>query len=696
MVLMLPEMAAGRGAVSARMDSASDSLPHREQAAFELPQARAGPGTTNLPAPQARTPHAPSPAATTSPRDSPLLLHPSARLSMGTANHIHDLWRAGVLSPGRSHKHSSGQGAGSSSGRGAGSRSGLALEGKGVIIALHAEIVQLRANVTSRDETIASLRESNKSLQRDAAFYRKQFGDAVKRQETERTTREVARVLSSSTDSVMGLSGGSSELRFPTELVVGAKGTVQDMWKHVLHSTLKLEHSRRVEELRTLKQDIKRHEAAFEAQMATMRAELAHLDEQMAAAALAGSPRGAPQGHVRTIWEACVHGAGDPRPWEAPSQTGGGDASSGGWDAPPEWTFADWLESLDLHATLAEVFETLLKTDSGLGLPPDSLQTSEGRRAFLYQLARTGSEKTILNILQFPPVPATAPVEPEGLHRSQRGPTATSSAADHAAAARSLMAPAVDMLAHEIWTGARQFKEQCDMLAQGLVNASKLEAEQATHESMHAFDELDAVDFDDVSTWPQTEARMLTYGPPRLFFATLRQAVGSPATDGLAAMTREHTARRDSDVQFTAPNYDITTTSKLEWYLVAEPERALIELGIEDWPNGGGHTPLDLGFRLVNKPTDPFFAKRIAEVNERLEGAGDPEALTLEHFCALRMYTGPMCTLPGLAHALRPRLFPSRYCPALRFLHRVLRTQWLTRTCAMRDNLRVTCAGLQT
>ena len=58
---------------------------------------------------------------------------------------------------------------------------------------------------------------------------------------------------------------------------------------------------------------------------------------------------------------------------------------------------------------------------------------------------------------------------------------------------------------------------------------------------------------------------------------------------------------------------------------------------------GGGHTPVELGFRHVNGPMSEFFQDRIKVVNDKLRKAGDSEELSLEHFCALRMYTGPIC-----------------------------------------------------
>ena len=48
----------------------------------------------------------------------------------------------------------------------------------------------------------------------------------------------------------------------------------------------------------------------------------------------------------------------------------------------------------------------------------------------------------------------------------------------------------------------------------------------------------------------------------------------------------------------------------------------------------------DLGFRFVAAPDSPYFKPRIEEMNRKL-AALSAEGLTLEGFCALRMYTGP-------------------------------------------------------
>ena len=261
-----------------------------------------------------------------------------------------------------------------------------------------------------------------------------------------------------------------------------------------------------------------------------------------------------------------------------------------------EWTFDNWLESLSLQHILAEPFEMMLEDQR----TPGGLRSSAGRRAFICALATYGCKDLISAMLR--------------------------------------SAPLLASLSTIVWDAVVDFKAQCDLLAEG---ARRARDEQDRIEAMLADDSVE-VDCDDPSTWGKMQPRLLTFGQPSLFFSTLSDAVGRCAADGLIGMTREHTVRPDSDLKFCAPNYNIQTTSKLEWYIVAEPEKALVELGLDEWPAGGGHTPIELGFRHVNAPTSPFFTSRIKDVNERLAAAGDSEKISLEHFCALRMYTGPM------------------------------------------------------
>jgi len=54
--------------------------------------------------------------------------------------------------------------------------------------------------------------------------------------------------------------------------------------------------------------------------------------------------------------------------------------------------------------------------------------------------------------------------------------------------------------------------------------------------------------------------------------------------------------------------------------------------------------PIALGFRAVHTASGPYFKPRIDEINERLAAIDHPRKLSLEHFYAVRMYTGPCVT----------------------------------------------------
>ena len=92
-------------------------------------------------------------------------------------------------------------------------------------------------------------------------------------------------------------------------------------------------------------------------------------------------------------------------------------------------------------------------------------------------------------------------------------------------------------------------------------------------------------------------------------------------------------------------------------------------LGIKDWIAGGGHTPTDLGFRLVHdddgvrSPEHPEYVKKMADLNQKLAAVGEREGISIAHFCALRMYTG-YASEPSLLQCITPSLPP----PPLRYV----------------------------
>ena len=66
---------------------------------------------------------------------------------------------------------------------------------------------------------------------------------------------------------------------------------------------------------------------------------------------------------------------------------------------------------------------------------------------------------------------------------------------------------------------------------------------------------------------------MLEYGSLSVFFGGLEGLVGSPNPMVMEAMAGEHSARSDSERDFTTSNYDLRTTSAVEWAFVATPDK---------------------------------------------------------------------------------------------------------------------------
>jgi len=135
---------------------------------------------------------------------------------------------------------------------------------------------------------------------------------------------------------------------------------------------------------------------------------------------------------------------------------------------------------------------------------------------------------------------------------------------------------------------------------------------------------------------------------------TIRQArIGAPDPKILESMEREHTREADSADEFTSHNYMTTTTPRLEWCFVAEPERE------EPWPVEG-RLASDDGTRRKPLPVKgddgDSLSKRLVKVNDQLESLGETLIL-IEEVIGGRLYTGPLFvkyndTLRGFGAAL--------------------------------------------
>ena len=112
--------------------------------------------------------------------------------------------------------------------------------------------------------------------------------------------------------------------------------------------------------------------------------------------------------------------------------------------------------------------------------------------------------------------------------------------------------------------------------------------------------------------------------------------LGCPETDALILHVVAQANAIDSNLIFEPPNYLINTTSKIEWWAVANPVEGLRVLGLDEYPKEqrqGSPT------RKLYHPKD--FMPIRNEVNGKLQEVGEP-SLQLSGFLALRAYTGPL------------------------------------------------------
>ena len=109
----------------------------------------------------------------------------------------------------------------------------------------------------------------------------------------------------------------------------------------------------------------------------------------------------------------------------------------------------------------------------------------------------------------------------------------------------------------------------------------------------------------------------LVYGDVRSFFDGLEARIGAPDPKIYQAMEREHTKELDSCESFTASNYQIRTTPKIEWWFVTEPTRQV------EWPtevrSAHPRKPLPL-----QGDDGESMTKRLEVVNDTLDELGTP------------------------------------------------------------------------
>ena len=137
------------------------------------------------------------------------------------------------------------------------------------------------------------------------------------------------------------------------------------------------------------------------------------------------------------------------------------------------------------------------------------------------------------------------------------------------------------------------------------------------------------------------------------FYRGPEALIGVPNPRIALGMNAEHCQRSNADVYFTADNYNVTTSPRIEWEFVNRPKKGF------EYP----HTPKD---RSKWKGGNAWLGNCGREPQDIRELQNKPEArraaLRREEVIALRLYTGPMFVLYNAAL----RSFPEKHVEALR------------------------------
>jgi len=139
----------------------------------------------------------------------------------------------------------------------------------------------------------------------------------------------------------------------------------------------------------------------------------------------------------------------------------------------------------------------------------------------------------------------------------------------------------------------------------------------------------------------EDDAFELKMGDMETFHQGLDGLIGLPSPNFLEAMYREHCMAQDSSLPFTTGNYQITTTSTVEYYLVVFPETGLETLNLVSWPM---EQDLRAAGDSKNEARQPVsldvLRKRAQPIDDQLKAVG-ASALVDAELIAGRMYTGP-------------------------------------------------------
>ena len=130
---------------------------------------------------------------------------------------------------------------------------------------------------------------------------------------------------------------------------------------------------------------------------------------------------------------------------------------------------------------------------------------------------------------------------------------------------------------------------------------------------------------------------VMTFGGLDTYFAGLEGLVGPPSANILSAMSQEHCCGPDAKAVFETKNYEIETTSEVEWWFVHDPAAGLRRLGLAGYPaeKRAGAAKL----REARPPAEFDHERR--GINDKLKRQ-KCAPLCLEEFLGARLYTGPM------------------------------------------------------
>ena len=116
--------------------------------------------------------------------------------------------------------------------------------------------------------------------------------------------------------------------------------------------------------------------------------------------------------------------------------------------------------------------------------------------------------------------------------------------------------------------------------------------------------------------------------------------MGGPSPKPLEGMRAEHLSGKDSSDTFVASNYDVPTSSEIEWHFVTDDKMTPAKLKLDAWPSESVAKLPDLSLCRKRRPLADV--ERAAEApNARLKKDGHPELITVELIAAI-LYTGPV------------------------------------------------------